>query len=252
MNETGYPTPPAEPPMQLSASHKALAGLLAFLVLAKLIEMAVHVPFHTPQQIAVFSWKSVIFFAAIALLGSGFAHIVGFPGMWEKRVSNRGRIWLPLFIGIVLGVGLLVIDRATGFGHIFAMTFGVSSLSLPFGYSVLYQLYASVCTSILYYLFALAFTVWFIGTLLLSRHWATQVFWILAVLVSLLEPWNIASRNHWALLRLAPAPAGIIAVLALIYVMDFAAVVLFRRFGFTAALILRISAIAVWHIIGKV
>ena len=251
MNDTGYP-PPAEPPMQMSASHKALAGLIAFLLVVKLIEMAIHIPFQVPQQAAVFSWKSVIFIAAIALLGSGFAHIVGFPGMWEKEASNGGRIWLPLAIGIILGVALLIVDRATGFAHTDAMTFGVPSLSLPFGYAAFFQLFASVSAAVLYYLFALAFTVWFIGTLLLSRHWPSQVFWILAVFVSLLEPWNIASRNHWALVRLASAPAGIVAVLALIYVMDFAAIVLFRRFGFTAALILRVSTIAVWHIIGKV
>jgi hypothetical protein len=251
MSATSAPSSEA-PPMRMSASHKALVGLIAFLILAKLIEMAIRIPFRVPAQQGLFSWKSVIFFTSIALLGSGFAHIVGFPGMWDKGVSNRGRIWLPLAIGIVLGVGLLGVDRATGFSHLNATTFGVPSLSLPLGYSIFFQLFASVSAAILYYLFALAFTVWFVGVLLLSRHWPSQVFWILAVVVSFWEPWVLASQHHWALMRFTSAPAGVCGVLALIYAMDFASAVLFRRFGFLAALILRISAMAVWHIIGKV
>jgi hypothetical protein len=41
-------------------------------------------------------------------------------------------------------------------------------------------------------------------------------------------------------------------MLALVYAMDLAGAVLLRRFGFTAALVMRVSAIAVWHIIGRI
>jgi hypothetical protein len=243
--------PPPPPRMRMTASHKALAGLIGFLIAAKLIEMALRMPFRVPAQQAVFSWRLVIFYVALALLGSGFAHVVGFPGMSEKGVSNRGRIWTPLAIGVVLGAALLAVDHAIGFARLDAATFGVPTLSLPSGYNVFFQLFAAVDASILYYLFALSFTVWFFGTLLLSRRWPSQIFWIMAIFVSLLEPFAIASHGHWALLRLGPASAGVAAMLALIFAMDLAAAILFRRFGFTAAVALRVSAIAVWHIIGK-
>jgi len=238
--------------MRMTASHKALLGMIVFLLAAKLIEMAARIPFQNPSQQAVFSWRSVIFFVAIALLGSGFAHIVGFPGMWDRQVGNSGRIWAPLAIGIVVGVALLSLDHATGFAHLYAKAFGVSSLSLPFGSQVLFQLFAAVSASILYYLFAVAFAVWFFGTLLLSRHWPSQTFWVVAIVASLWEPLAVAGQHHWALMRLAPLSAGVVGLLVLIYTLDLAAVILFRRFGSTAALILRISAITVWHIIGRV
>lgn len=249
---SAFPPAPEPPPMRMTASHKALVGLIAFLLVAKLIELAVHTSFRNPAQQAVFAWKSVIFFVAIALLGSGFAHVVGFPGMWEKGTGNRGRIWTPLVLGIVLGVGLLSTGRATGFAQVYAAAIGTGSLSLPFGANVLFQLYAAVSAAVIYYLFALSFTVWFFGTLLLSRHWPTQTFWVMAVLVSLWEPLTMARQHHWALFRLTPVTAGVVGVLALIYVMDLTAAILFRRFGFTAALILRVCAITVWHIIGKI
>ncbi|HVB99504.1 MAG TPA: hypothetical protein VNJ12_09280 [Candidatus Dormibacteraeota bacterium] len=252
MNSAGSSLPtPEPPPVRMTASHKALLGIIAFLVAAKLTEMAVHIPFQNPAQQAVFSWKSLIFFVAIALLGSGFAHVVGFPGMWEKGVSRRGRIWAPLGIGIVIGVALLAIDHATGFVRLYAAAVGAPPHSLPLGASVLFQLYAAVNASILYYLFALSFTLWFFGTLVLSRHWPSQTFWVMALVVSLWEPLTMASQRHWALLRLAPVSAGLVGILVLIYTMDLAAMVLFRRFGFIAALIVRVSAMSIWHIIGR-
>ncbi len=252
MSSAGGPPPPPEPPgIRLTSSHKALLGLLVFLLAAKLTEMAVHIPFQNPAQQAMFSWKTVIFFVAIALLGSGFAHIVGFPGMWEQGTGNRGRIWAPLAIGIVLGVALLSLDRASGFARLYATAVGAPALSLPPGATILFQLFAAVSASILYYLFALSFTIWFFGTLLLARRWPSATFWVTAVVVSLWEPLTLASRHHWALMRLAPVSVGVVGILALLYVMDLSAAILFRRFGFTAALILRVSAIAVWHIIGK-
>lgn len=250
MNATQSPPPPPPPAFKLTASHKALTGLVAFLVVAKLVEMFVHIPFHGTAQQGVFSWKMTAFFVALALLGSGFAHIVGFPGMWEEKVIIRRKIWLPLAVGIVFGAALLAVDRSSGFAHLYAAAAGQPSLTLPFPYSVLFQTYAAACAAILYNLFALAFTVWFVGTLLLARRWPSQTFWVFALLMSFWEPYVMASQGHWALFHSGPLSAGIVGVLALVYGMDLAAMLFIRRSGFTAALVLRLSVVALWHIIG--
>jgi hypothetical protein len=250
MNATEHRPNPAPPPRKITDSHKALIALLAFLVLAKLVAMGVHIPFQNAGQRALFGWKSIIFFMALALLGTGFAHIVGFPGMWEKEVSDRNRIWLPLAIGVVLGTALLAFDRGIGFAQLYAKAAGTVMSTPPFPYSALFQVFAGVGAAILYNLFSLAFTVWFFGTLLLARKWPSGTFWTMALVVSLWEPLTMASQRHWALFRLGPLSAGIMAILALIYVMDLVSVVLLRRFGFVATLVLRVSAVAVWHIIG--
>ncbi len=242
---------PAPPPSKMSPSHKALAGLLGFLLLAKIVEMVLHVPFLTTVQQAVFSWRMTLFIAALALLGSGFAHIVGFPGMWEEGIGVSRKIWLPLAAGIVFGVVLLFADRSSGFATHSAAVAGVPTLALPFRFSVLFQLFAGVCAAILYNLFALAFTVWFVGTLILARRWPSATFWVLALLVSLWEPYMMASQGHGALIRSVHFPAGIWAMLALYYVVDLTATIFIRRFGFTAALVWRLSAVMVWHFAGR-
>jgi hypothetical protein len=235
----------------MTASHKVLWGLAMSLVAAKIIELLVHVPFRSASQQALFSWKSVAFFVTLTLLGAAFAHIVGFPAMWEKKIGNRQRVWLPLLLGIVLGIGLLAVDRVSGFSHLMAVVNGQPSLGVPFPYSLLVQLFVALCSAVLYNLFAISFTVWFFGTLLLSRHWPSQVFWALAILVSSWEPLTMATQKQWALVRVAPPTAALVGLLVLVYVMDLAGAVLLRRFGFVAALVMRVSAIVVWHIIGR-
>jgi hypothetical protein len=236
---------------KLKASHKAMWAVVALLVLGKLVETVVHVPNMNPSQLAIFSWKNLGFFVALLLLGSGFAHIIGFPGMWDEKVTNRQRIWAPLGIGLVIGLSLLVIDHAIGFGRLYALALGTSSPGAPFPYSVLVQGYDAVCAAILFTLFGVAFTVWFIGTLLLARRWPRGTFWVIAVIVSAIEPFTMASQRHWALVHVSPVSAGLVAILLLVYVMDLAGAILLRRYGFTATLVMRISAIAVWHIIGR-
>ncbi len=236
----------------LKPSHKAMWAVVALLILGKLVEMVVHIPNMNPSQQAIFSWKTLGFFVALLLLGSGFAHIVGFPGMWDEKVTNRQRIWAPLGIGLVIGVALLAIDHAIGFGRLYATALGTSSLAVPFPYSVLVQAYDTVSAAILFTLFAVAFSVWFFGTLLLSRHWPRQTFWVIAVIVSAIEPLTMARQGHWALFHVAPVSAGLVAMLLLIYLMYLAGAILLRRFGFTATLVMQISAVAVWHIIGRI
>jgi hypothetical protein len=236
---------------KLHPSHKAMWAVVALLVLGKLVEMVVHIPNMNPSQQAIFSWKTLGFFVALLLLGSGFAHIIGFPGMWDEKVTNRQRIWAPLGIGLVIGVALLVIDHAIGFGRLYAMALGTSLPSIPFPHSVLVQTYAAVCAAILFTLFGVAFPVWFIGTLLLARRWPNGTFWVIAVTMSAIEPLSMARHGNWALFHVAPVSAGLVAMLLLTYVMYLAGAILLRRFGFTATLVMQISATVVWHIIGK-
>jgi hypothetical protein len=250
MSTPAEAVPLKPPPRKMTMSHKVLCGMVGFLVLAKLIELAVHLPFQNASQQAIFSWKLVAFFSVLAILGSGFAHIIGFPGMWDPGVNNRQRIWTPVVAGVALGAAMLAVVRATAFDSAYAAALHVPNLRFAFPYSLLFYVYAGVCSAILYCLFPIAFTVWFFGTLLLARRWPGPTFWTMAILVSLWEPLTMAGQQRWVLVRSHPLPAGILAVLALIYVTDIIAAYLFRRFGFLSALALRLSAFVVWHIIG--
>lgn len=257
MSDTGLPQPaepplPPEPPRRkLSASHRALWGLVAFLIAAKLLQMAIHLPLTLPGAAVLFSWeKGVAFFIALAFLGAGFAHVVTFPGMWDDGISNRGRIWLAIGTGVVLGLVMLGLDHVVHFSRALQAASGIAAPSLAFPASLLYYSYVGVCSAILFHLFTLSFVVWLIGVLILARSWPRATFWIVAIIVSLWEPLFVARQNHWALLHAQPL-AGIAAMLGLYYAGDLLGAAYFRRFGFTAVLLLRLSMVIVWHIIGK-
>jgi hypothetical protein len=237
---------------KLKPSHKAIWVVVALLILAKVLETLIHVPLMSAPQQAIFSWRSLAFFVALLLLGSGFAHIIGFPGMWDEHVTNRQRILVPVAIGLVVGVALLAADHSIGFSRLYAAAAGTSTLAVPFPYSVLVQGYAAMCAAILFTLFGVSFLLWFIGTLLLARRWPNVIFWVIALVAAALEPFTYAAPRHWALFHVAPVSAGLVAVLALVYVMDLAGAILLRRFGFTAALVMRVAAVAIWHIIGRI
>lgn len=244
---------PAPPPSKMSASHKALAGLLALLILSKLAEMIFHAARPDRQGVvALFYWKSVLFFVALALLGSGFAHIVGFPGMWEERIRVRGKIWLPLGAGVLLGAALLlVVHHSSEFARLYAGSAGVLSPAVPIPLAILFETFRVACAAIFFTLFPLAFAVWLIGTLILARRWPSPTFWVFAVLLSCLEPVSIASHGNWAQIPLAQVSGWIVTGLLLVYAMDLIAAIFLRRFGFTAALVLRLSAVTVWHLAGR-
>ncbi len=228
-----------------------MLGVALLLVLLKLIETFAHVPFITPAEQAFFGWKSVLFFIALLLLGSGFAHVLGFPGMWEKTVANRQRVWFPLLVGLALGALLLAASRAVASAHAQIALQAQAARAMPFFSLLLIQTYKGVGAAIFFTLFPVTFAVWFIGTLLLSRRWPTAVFWTVSAVVCLLEPYWTARSNHWLLLHATPVSAALVALLLLMYALDIVSAILLRRFGFTAVLVLRLSSVAVWHIIGK-
>jgi len=71
------------------------------------------------------------------------------------------------------------------------------------------------------------------------------VFWVLAALTSLIEP----GTQDLAALQRSGLEAAAITVFGVDYVLNFVQAVMFRRYGFLAAIVTRASAYVVWHVI---
>jgi hypothetical protein len=98
-------------------------------------------------------------------------------------------------------------------------------------------------------LFAIPFLIWLISFVLLKKKWQKQIFWIAVILAALYEPlpvmlggihetgaigfFNIVYRTLTGPLFLANVLHGY----------------LFRKFGFAATPVMRLSFYLVWHII---
>ena len=52
----------------------------------------------------------LVVYGSLGFLRLKLSKRIGFPGIWDKRVTNRQRFLTPLAIGLILGVVLIALD----------------------------------------------------------------------------------------------------------------------------------------------
>jgi hypothetical protein len=226
-----------------SASTGIFLGLLVFLLIAKLIAVFFHVQFAVVPQQTLFRWYFVFLFTVLAGLGLLFARLTDFPELWDRQVTYRLRLVVPLALGFGLGAAALALDRSCGISRAWAAVANVPTIHPPFPSSLLLYSYSAVAGEIFFHYFPLPFLLWFFSTLLFARRHQEETFWALALIVSFWEP--LTQING-----LKGYPLASAAVFGLAYAENFLGAYLFRRAGFLAPLALRLGYYAVWHIMG--
>jgi hypothetical protein len=122
-------------------------------------------------------------------------------------------------------------------------------IHVPFPTSLLYYTYGAIQTEVLFHLFLIPFFMWLISSLLLKGRREGQVFWGVAIVLSLLEPLAQVG-GALGMGVLAGTPAVTIGLMfATIYGVNLVSAYFFRRFGFLAPLTARLSLYLVWHIV---
>lgn len=227
----------------LTISHKIYLGLVLFLFLAKVAAFFLPVHFLIPSQKAAFDWKYVIGSALLGWLGLKLSEKTGFPEIWGSGVSSMQRLLIPCLLGLGLGVGTILADRIFHISQIYAALLELPSIHIEFPSSLLLYAYGAVVSEIWFRLFPLPLSVWLISTLLLRNRRQAEVFQVVAIVASLVEP-----LQQTAPMKAYPGAMGM--TFAVAYAANLTGAHLFRRFGFLAALLLRLSYYLVWHIIG--
>lgn len=224
-------------------SYLIYLGLLAYLVAVKLLMTFAPVSFVASLQAAAFTWPFLVLVGAAGALGLFLSGRTGFPDWWDERIPATARLLLPAGIGIAAGVLFLAVERLTDFEQIALAGTGQTSINVPFPASLFFYPAGAIITEILYRLAPLPLLLWLISNVVLRHRLERQVFWVLAVLVSLIEPASqvAAFQGH----------AVVMALLSLwIFAFNLLAVWLFRSYGFLAPLTLRLAYYLVWHVIG--
>ena len=164
-------------------------GLMLYLGLVTLV-LARWLPnaFADPDQAALFVWPAIATYTVLGLMGVWFADRSGFPRPWTGWVVSRTAVLVPLLGGLVLGVVLVALDRATGFTTILLAHQGLKQQFT--GYLPMFLIFSAgaIIVELLYRLLPLAFLQWLIAERLLKGRGREQVFWTLAALTSLVEP----------------------------------------------------------------
>ena len=225
----------------LSTSIKVYLGLVVALLAMHVTLTVLPVAYAVQSQAALASWPAVIGFVLVGLAGVWLAHRTGFPEMWDSQIPARQRLLpsalLGAISGIVLAVLINLVIRLPGQIHV------------PFPTSILFYTYGAIQSEILFRLFLIPLILWLISSVVLRGRWQEQVFWGVAIVLSLLEPLTqVGGALQMGMLANTP-PALIGLMFATIYGVNLASAYLFKKSGFLAPLTVRLSLYLVWHVI---
>ena len=218
-------------------------ALMVYLVVVKVVLELASVKAVVPAQATAFSWPVIGFLALAGGCSVWLGPRTGLPDLWDPCISPRQWLLLPAVAGLGLGVVNLVIHAVTGAAQIMADAANVPSINVPFPESILFYSGGAIVVESLFRLILLTLPLWLIANVILRRRGQATLFWILALLTSLLEPAGQVS--------LVAGHLDVMVFMAVaMYGMNVFEALLFWRYGFLAPLFFRGSFYLVWHVIG--
>lgn len=221
-----------------SISTKIYLGLIAFMVAVKVTFILFPTVFPGADQEGAFSWTTILAIAVMGFIGLLLARRTGFPELWDAKVSNRQRFLIPVVIGLVYGVVTVIIDLRNP-----------SPVHLKLPLSIPFYTYGALLLEIMLRLFAIPLLVWLFSNLLLRGKWQTKVFWLAVVVAALYEPLPHIREQLSGVSGLAVLLVLIKWAIEPLFLANVLTGWLFRKYGFLAALAMRLSFYLVWHII---
>jgi len=135
------------------------------------------------------------------------------------------------------------LDIVYGWTGLYARVVG-DRFSVPWPGSPLFYTAGAIEVEVLYRLLSVPLVLWLISNVLLRGPWQAPVFWILAVLTSLIEP----ADQDLRVLDKGASLAQVGSALSPDLLLNLAQVVIFRTYGFPAAILTRVAFYLVWHV----
>ena len=228
-------------------SARIWLGCVAFLAAVNLYIAFVGGGLEKDPRTGLFSWPSIAIFGVAGLVGVWLSHRTGFPAAWDTRISSRERLLYPILVGLAFGVALVAHDLVFHWTDAFRrLNPDLPSFNAlgPFPGPLLFYSGGAIIVEVFYRLLPIPLLLWLISNLALRGRAQDRVFWVLAALTSLIEP---LTQDVPALQR--SELVGAASVVFLIdYALNFVQAILFRRYGFLAAILMRVATYAVWHV----
>jgi len=96
----------------LSTSTKIYFGLVAFLVVVKVVFVLFPTAFPGADQESAFNWTTISAIGLMGFVGLVLARRTDFPDIWDARISNFQRFFIPTLIGLIYGIETALRDLA--------------------------------------------------------------------------------------------------------------------------------------------
>ena len=202
-------------------------------------------PVPVPAQAQEFTLAPVATSLILGALGAWLSSRVGLP---SAPALSEGRRWGWMLLtsaglGVVLVAASAILDRTMGLERVGAQVIGQATINVPFPASIAHYLCGGILQESLFRIGPIPILTWIIGKLFFRDAAKPAVLWVVALALSLIEPVVQASFIVQARPGLALISAGIGVV------GNIAWVVLYRRFGWPALLIVRIVVELGWHVV---
>jgi len=223
------------------ASAAGYLLLMAYLVLVKLAITFVPDAFRSTAQAAVFAWPVIAALIVLGLGGLWLARRIGLPGFWNPDLPAARKWLLPVLLGVAFGGLAIGVDLLTGWTDVVERKLGIPSIHIDFPASLLIYPGGAVIVNVIYYLIPIPLLVWLISGVILRGRFREPVFWSVAAAAAAIEP--LTQDLSY------PGPVWVMLLVLLSdYALNFAQVALFRRGGFFATVLLRVSFYLIWHV----
>jgi hypothetical protein len=224
---------------KLSLSDRAYPGLFAFVILLRITLFFVPVTYvlHAQEQMVAIPTILVIF--GLGFIGLRLTSKAGFADIWDNTISNKQRFFLPALIGLVFGILSVLFDLIQPLATDIQIKLPGSLLVYPIG---------GILEEIIFRLLLTTFLVWLISSVILRGKWQKLVFWIVAIAVGLV--YAFLQISQYAVLSGSPIePLVAVRFILVIGAFFIVAAYLFRRYGFLAAVSMRLADYLIFHIL---
>jgi hypothetical protein len=215
-------------------------GLAAFLV-----TNVFPVQFIDRSQSGIFETQGIVAIGVMGLLGVWLSMRTGFPNAWDAKVSNKQRLFIPVIAGLLLGSLFLATDLITDMSRLQEEHLNIQSTDVAFPASIFVYSAGAIFVEVVYRLLTIPLLLAVVSMFIRSEGAREKVFWALAILTSLIEPLTNTAASQYL------APLALTFVLVQSFAANFLQAFFFRKFGFLAAILLRVAFYIPFHVIGS-
>lgn len=212
--------------------------LLVVIIVLRLLLMLFPAGQIASQMVNLTDTLSVGAIWMLGWVGVYLAARTGFAEMWQADIPHLKRFVFPALVGAGIGILTIVFDLIQPLGNESLIKFPASLFAYPL---------AGILEEIIFRLFMTTTLVWIISNMLLSGRWQEGVFWGVTTFLGMYYTFNQLSiyRNLVGSLDLLIA----VQFFIVIGVSSILAAYFYRKYGFLAAISLRLGDYFVWHII---
>ncbi|MFC6996438.1 hypothetical protein [Rufibacter roseus] len=175
----------------------------------------------------------------LLLLGLPFLliqHQARLPQIWEPTVKNKDRIWIPVTIGLAFGAFDVLVAKLILHPEPYTE---LPPFLQPFPYSLGLYFSGALYVEVFYRLVPITLVLWLEQKIWKGKY-AGVAFWTIALLTSLREPLEQLSTGA-AWFMTYSCLAG--------FAFNFLQAIYYRKAGFLANLLIRLSHYLLWHIL---